>query len=143
MFTRNQIPGYGEQQSDQALIDIDPFEVNSRPNQQQRQQMFEEESNIEELRERETAIRKIEGDIVEVNQIFKDLASMVHEQGDVIDSIEANVESASHQVYEGAQQIAKARDYQSRARRKTFLLMLFLAIVLICIIVIIVVTTGR
>ena len=51
-------------------------------------------------------------DIVEVNQIFKDLATMVHEQGEVIDSIEANVETASIQVNEGTAQLSKARDYQ-------------------------------
>lgn len=73
---------------------------------------MEEEIDLNELQEREVAIRKIETDIVEVNQIFKDLATMVHEQGDVIDSIEANVETASYQVTEGAQQIAKAREYQ-------------------------------
>jgi t-SNARE complex subunit (syntaxin) len=51
----------------------------------------------------------------------------VHEQGEVIDSIEANVESASIQVTEGAQQIMKARDYQAKARRKTCLLTLIFA----------------
>lgn len=73
---------------------------------------MEEEVDINALQEREHAIRKIETDIVEVNQIFKDLATMVHEQGEVIDSIEANVETASIQVNEGAGQIAKAREYQ-------------------------------
>lgn len=63
------------------------------------------------LREREQAIRKIESDIVEVNQIFKDLASMVHEQGETIDSIEANIESAGIQIHEGTQQLVKASDY--------------------------------
>lgn len=63
------------------------------------------------LREREQAIRKIEGDIVEVNQIFKDLATMVHDQGEVIDSIEANIESSSIQINEGTTQLIKASSY--------------------------------
>jgi len=88
---------------------------------------MEEEVDLRELQEREQSIRKIETDIVEVNSIFKDLATMVHEQGEVIDSIEANVETASIQVTEGAQQIAKARDYQAKARRKTCLLTLIFA----------------
>lgn len=33
------------------------------------------------LRERHEAILKIESDIVEVNKIFKDLTTMVHQQG--------------------------------------------------------------
>ena len=41
---------------------------------------MEEEQNIEELQERERSIRQLESDIVDVNTIFKDLATMVHEQ---------------------------------------------------------------
>ena len=78
----------------------------------QTQLQMEEEVDLEDLREREQSIRKIESDIVDVNQIFKDLATMVHAQGEVIDSIEANVESAAIQVQEGASQLSKARDYQ-------------------------------
>lgn len=49
---------------------------------------------------------------MDVNQIFKDLATMVHEQGEVIDSIEANVESAQVHVSQGAGQLQQARQYQ-------------------------------
>lgn len=73
--------------------------------------MMEEEVDMNMLREREYAIRKIESDIVEVNQIFKDLATMVHDQGEVIDSIEANIESTGIQIHEGTQQLIKASDY--------------------------------
>merc|ERR1712071_337737 len=33
--------------------------------------------------------QKLESDIGDVNQIFKDLAAMVHDQGEIVDSIEA------------------------------------------------------
>jgi hypothetical protein len=42
--------------------------------------LLDEEQNIEELRERERAIQQLESDIVDVNTIFKDLATLVHEQ---------------------------------------------------------------
>ena len=51
-------------------------------------------------------------DIGDVNQIFKDLATMVHEQGEVIDSIEANVESAQVNVSQGNVELTSARQYQ-------------------------------
>jgi len=98
---------------------------------------IEEECDLEALREREQQIRKIESDIVEVNQIFKDLATMVHDQGEVIDSIEANVETASIEVQRGAQELQKAREYQSRARRKKFMLLALLLIILLIIVIII------
>ena len=49
---------------------------------------------------------------MDVNTIFKDLATMVHEQGEMVDSIEANVESAQMRVEEGTIQLALASKYQ-------------------------------
>ena len=37
---------------------------------------------------------------------------MIHEQSEVVDSIEAHVENTQIKVAEGAQSIVKARDYQ-------------------------------
>ncbi len=77
---------------------LSPFSVANEggflaPGQSKTQMLLEEEYNIEQLQERERSIRQLESDIVDVNTIFKDLATMVHEQGEVVDSIEANVES--------------------------------------------------
>lgn len=49
---------------------------------------------------------------MDVNQIFKDLATMVHEQGEVVDSIEANVEAAQVHVSQASTQLSEARHYQ-------------------------------
>ena len=49
---------------------------------------------------------------MDVNQIFKDLATMVHEQGELVDSIEANVESAQVHVSQASTQLSQARQYQ-------------------------------
>ncbi|CAL1272083.1 unnamed protein product [Larinioides sclopetarius] len=94
---------------------------------------MEEEVNLELLREREEAVRKLEADIVDVNHIFTDLAALVHEQGEVIDSIEANVEQATIQVSEGTQQLAKARRHQAAARRKACFLIVVLVLVAVVI----------
>lgn len=96
------------------LIDLQSPTGQQPPQQQQQQSVLqiEEEVDLETMREREQAIRKLESDILGVNQIFKELATLVHEQGEVIDSIEANVESAHIYVEEGVQDITKAREYQ-------------------------------
>lgn len=94
---------------------------------------MEEDVDLEMLHEREEAIKKLERDIVDVNQIFKDLGMLVHEQGDALDSIEANVENAQVRVEEGTQQLAKARDYQSKARRKKCFCVVILVVVLLVI----------
>jgi len=102
--------------------------------QQQLQVSLEQERELEQIREREEQIRQLESDIVDVNQIFKDLATMVHEQGEVIDSIEANVETAQVSVSQGNVQLSAARTYQSRARRKKFIMFIILLVVLAIII---------
>lgn len=51
------------------------------------------EQDLEFIKEREMVIWQLEVDILDVNQIFKDLVMMIYDQGDLIDSIEVNVES--------------------------------------------------
>ncbi|CAL5330363.1 unnamed protein product [Camellia sinensis] len=46
------------------------------------------------IEEREQGIEEIQQQIGEVNEIFKDLAVLVHEQGVMIDDISSNIESS-------------------------------------------------
>lgn len=71
------------------------------------------------------ALQQLEQDVNDVNQIFKDLARIVHEQGDMVDSIEANVEHASIHVEQGSTNVRQALHYQTKARQKKFLLLIF------------------
>lgn len=70
---------------------------------------MENDVNLTQLREREAALRKLENDIVDVNMIFKDLAVMVHEQGDIVDSIESNVEAVQIRVTEATSHLESAK----------------------------------
>ncbi|XP_003372281.1 syntaxin-12 [Trichinella spiralis] len=73
---------------------------------------IEQNLDIQTIQEREQVIRQLESDIMDVNQIFKDLALMVHQQGEVIDSIEANVDNAQVHIDQGSTQIQRAAQYQ-------------------------------
>ncbi|XP_067402854.1 syntaxin-7 [Emydura macquarii macquarii] len=98
---------------------------------QHQAQVQDEEVTEDDLRlieERESSIRQLEADIVDINEIFKDLGMMIHEQGDVIDSIEANVENADVHVQQGNQQLSRAADYQRKSRKKMCIIILVLAI---------------
>lgn len=125
---KNQGAPPGEEGSSN-LIDIE--------GQSRTQMVLEEEQNLEYLHERERSIAQLEADIGDVNQIFKDLAAMVHDQGEMVDSIEANVESASIRVNEGSEELRMAERYQSKARRKKLCLALTGLIVFIVLIIII------
>lgn len=95
--------------------------------QQQAQISMENDVNLTQLREREAALRKLESDITDVNTIFKDLAVMVHDQGEIIDSIESNVEQVHVRVSEANNHLESARKNQQKARKKKFIFVSILA----------------
>ena len=84
--------------------------------------------------EREEGIRRIQGQVHEVNQIFRDLASIVHEQGNDIESIEHSADSASRESKQAASELRKAADRQ-RGSRERLCCMLAAATVLLFLIV--------
>ncbi|XP_015455611.1 syntaxin-7 isoform X3 [Pteropus alecto] len=72
------------------------------------------EDDLHLIHERESSIRQLEADIMDINEIFKNLGMMIHEQGDVIDSIEANVENAEVNVQHANQHLSRAAEYQKK-----------------------------
>ncbi|XP_052480189.1 syntaxin-22 isoform X2 [Gossypium raimondii] len=58
--------------------------------------------------EREQGIREVEEQIGQVNEIFKDLAVLAHEQGVVIDDISSNIDASSVSTTQARGQLAKA-----------------------------------
>lgn len=54
------------------------------PQQQQRQQQLNDYEQLRQAEERDTQFKSLEKDIVDVNSIFKDLAILVHDQGEII-----------------------------------------------------------
>lgn len=96
------------------------------------------EEDLEQIRRKEEAVKQIESDMLDVNQIMKDLASIVYEQGDSVDSIEANIETASSNVESANRQLAKANQHQRRARKvKCCLISTGLFVLLVVIIIIV------
>eukprot|EP00795_Rhopilema_esculentum_P007869 gene7869-13747_t len=85
---------------------------------EQQAQLHAEEQELEAIKERENRFRQIETDILDVNEIFRDLAVIIHEQGDSIDSIEGNVEQAVVHVRDANVQLQRAKDYQKSARKR-------------------------
>ncbi|KAL1517402.1 hypothetical protein ABEB36_001169 [Hypothenemus hampei] len=107
-----------------------------------RQQVqLQEEADLRQLQEQEQAVRQLETDINDVNQIFKELGQLVHDQGEVIDSIEASVENTSSYVHQGAQQLREAHSYKDRIRKKKLLFAGIGALILAVIIIIIIFQT--
>lgn len=97
----------------------------------QEQQQMDVQIDIDQnlIMEREERLRHIEGDILDINEIFRDLATMVYDQGALVDSIEANVDD-THGNLQGANvNLSKASSYQKKARTKMCILLIILLVV--------------
>lgn len=81
--------------------------------------------------EREAEIRQIEQSVGELNDLFRDVATMVHEQGSNLETIEGNVEGVRDDTRGADIELGKAYRYQKSSRNKACCLLLILAIVLI------------
>eukprot|EP00245_Coleochaete_scutata_P014737 TRINITY_DN636_c0_g1_i1.p1 TRINITY_DN636_c0_g1~~TRINITY_DN636_c0_g1_i1.p1 ORF type:complete len:267 (-),score=58.18 TRINITY_DN636_c0_g1_i1:249-1049(-) len=88
------------------------------------------------IEERDVGIREIQGQIQEVNEIFKDLAVLVHEQGHMIDDIDSNIESSHANVAQGNRQLIKSSKLQKSSNSTACCLMVFFALALIILILI-------
>lgn len=137
-------PASSAQAQNNVLIDLDPSQQDGdqaglqQQEQQQKQAQRETQISFEELAEREEQSRKLEHDIVEVNQIFKDLATLVHNQGEAVESIESNIFRATEDVARGTQEIARAREYQDKARRKKVYIAMFCLLVVFIVLFIVI-----
>ncbi|XP_067002908.1 syntaxin-7 [Anabrus simplex] len=117
--------------------------IELQDNHSRQQAQLQDEMNLQLLEEQEQSIQELESNIKDINQIFKELGALVHDQGEVIDSIEANVEKSEVFVSEGTNQLRQASSYQSKVRRKKCILAICLAVILAVIIGIIVWQTSK
>ncbi|VUZ52079.1 unnamed protein product [Hymenolepis diminuta] len=93
---------------------------------EQRQQMMQMQEDEQMARDMEA----LEADIIMVNELFTTLATYVHDQGEIVDSIEANTEAAYVQVHSGVQQLQSAVQHRKAARRKRCICALILLVTL-------------
>uniref|UniRef100_A0A0K0EKQ4 t-SNARE coiled-coil homology domain-containing protein n=1 Tax=Strongyloides stercoralis TaxID=6248 RepID=A0A0K0EKQ4_STRER len=114
-----------------SQISNDSSDLNPFSSQQfSQKQIQQKQQQMEEIRQRQLAVRQLEEDIGDINQIFMDLAKLVHEQGDMVDSIEANIDSAQIHVEQGGSNVQQALHYQQKARQKQLLLFIFFAVLI-------------
>ncbi|KAG5223482.1 syntaxin family protein [Salix suchowensis] len=85
---------------------------------------------------RRTGIHEIQQQIGEVNEIFKDLAVLVHEQGSMIDDIGSHIENSQAATAQGKSQLVKAAKTQRSNSSLTCLLMVIFGIVILIVIVV-------
>jgi len=105
--------------------------------QQQVQQLRElkeaEDVDNRIIAERNAEIKEVERDLEELAGVFKEMNQIVGEQGEVLNTAEAQTAASSAQVESGTLELKKADEYQQSARKK----MLIIAGIVCCVIVVI------
>lgn len=74
---------------------------------------------ISEIQERHDAVKEIEKNLIELHQVFLDMAALVEAQGHQLNDIESHVAHASSFVRRGTGQLQEAREYQKSSRKWT------------------------
>ncbi|XP_072994858.1 syntaxin-111-like [Typha latifolia] len=93
----------------------------------------------EEMEEREEAAREVERSLVELHQVFLDMAVVVETQGERIDEIEYLVVEAAQGIGDAVQELEEARRYQRTSRRSKWVWIGVIVLVVMLVIVIVVV----
>lgn len=89
------------------------------------------------IEEREEEIQKVVQSITDLSEIFRDLSSIVVEQGTVLDRIDYNVENAVTKTDDGLKQLRKAEEYQKK-NKKLYIIFVLAVITVIMLIILIV-----
>lgn len=78
------------------------------------------------IAERDEEVRSVEHDVCEINDIFKDLAVMVNDQGSKLGNIEDYITTANVNTEQANEEIDKSYIQQKKARKRTCLLVIIL-----------------
>ncbi|KAL6009035.1 hypothetical protein ACLOJK_022262 [Asimina triloba] len=74
-------------------------------------------ATVSEIQDRHDAAKELEKSLVELHQVFLDMAVMVEAQGEKMDDIEHHVNSAANYVAEGTGKLRSAKEYQKSSRK--------------------------
>ena len=85
---------------------------------------------LEDIQNRHKDVVRIEKSILELQQLFMDMAVLVSAQGEIIDQIAVHIDNAANDTEQGVQSLVKATELQKKARKK-------MCMIIICIVVIV------
>lgn len=120
--------------SDPSLIESDADKSYSQATLQQSSQLQgQNRSNVslneDMIARREREINDIAHGIIELSDIFRDLQTMVIDQGTMLDRIDYNIENMSSEVKAADKELTTATRYQGRTTKRKIMLLLVIVIV--------------
>ncbi|KHJ85473.1 SNARE domain protein [Oesophagostomum dentatum] len=114
----------------EELVDVTPSHEYTMD---QIQQMMMNEQTV---KEREKEVLVVNSSIRELNSLFKDLSSMVVDQGTILDRIDYNVEQASIRVSRAVDSVTKAEKHQRGDKKMHCIFCQTIAIIVILLLIV-------
>lgn len=90
---------------------------------------------LAEIQERHDAVRDVERKLLELQQIFLDMAVLVDAQGDLLDNIESQVSNAVDHVNSGNTALQRAKSLQKNSRKWMCIAIIILLIIVAIVVV--------
>ncbi|KAE8660028.1 SYP131 protein [Hibiscus syriacus] len=91
-------------------------------------------NTVFEIQERHYAVRDLEKMLLDLQQVFVDMAVLVEAQGDMLDNIETQVLNAVDHVQSGHAELVNARKNQKNARKWTCYAILLLLVIIVTVV---------
>lgn len=95
---------------------------------------------INEIKERHDAVMEVEKGLLELHQIFLDMATLVEQQGEMIDNIESQVARASTFTAQGTEVLRDTKTLHKKIKRKQLCLALIVVAIIAAIAIAIILT---
>ncbi|OIW09233.1 hypothetical protein TanjilG_01354 [Lupinus angustifolius] len=92
-------------------------------------------STVEEIQERHDAVKEIEKKLLDLHQVYLDMAVLVDAQGEILDNIESQVNNAVDHVQRGTSALQTAKKLQKSSRKWMCIGIIILLIVIAIIVV--------
>ncbi|ORZ33686.1 t-SNARE [Catenaria anguillulae PL171] len=109
---------------------LDP---SARPSAFTQSQLTQVDQNEQVIRQREQEVEAIAKTIGEIAELFRDMQTMVVEQGSLLDRIDYNLTVAASNVERGNEELERASGHQVAARKKMLIFLLCLGILFVII----------
>ncbi|KAG8642319.1 hypothetical protein MANES_12G075900v8 [Manihot esculenta] len=95
-------------------------------------------NTLEEIQERHDAVKEIEKKLLDLHQIYLDMAVLVEAQGEILDNIESQVTNAVDHVQSGTDALKTAKSLQRNSRKCMMIGIILLLIIAIIIVLFVV-----
>jgi len=91
------------------------------------------------IHERDREIKTIQGQVIQVNEIFREVARLVEDQGEMVENIQTNISHVTMNVKSANEDLGEANKSQQSSRKKICLIALIITLLVAVVVIVVVV----